>query len=191
MDLAYSALDVPRVHTDEIQDTVATWTRTGSKFECESVLQAHGVAASAVRTLSEVVSNEYFLQRDFLRTSDDGRLSCSTFPALATPLPASAAVVDASSRTLPGLRIAEITNALAGPLAGATLGAMGATSVRFEEPQRPDLVRRIGPFHSAVPGSERAAYFLIGNFSKRNVSRTGGHRPGVLDSGQHLGRPRT
>ena len=124
-----------------------------------------------------MVSNEHFLQRDFLRTSDDGRLSCSTFPALATPLPASAAVVDASSRTLPGLRIAEITNALAGPLAGATLGAMGATSVRFEEPQRPDLVRRIGPFHSAVPGSERAAYFLIGNFSKRNVSRRVGTDP--------------
>ena len=60
---------------------------------------------------------------------------------------------------------------LAGPLAGATLAAMGATSVRFEEPQRLDLYRRNGPFQSGVPGVERAAYYLIGNFSKRNVSR--------------------
>ena len=186
----YSALDVRRV-PDEIQDAVATWTRTRSKFDCESVLQAHGVAACAVRTLPEVVSNEHFLQRDFLRTSDDGRLSCSTFPALATPLPASPALIDPSSRTLPGLRIAEITNALAGPLAGATLGAMGATSVRFEEPQRPDLVRRIGPFHSR--GARVGASRLLSDRQLQQAKRqpTGGHRPGVLDSGQHLGRPRT
>jgi crotonobetainyl-CoA:carnitine CoA-transferase CaiB-like acyl-CoA transferase len=76
-----------------------------------------------------------------------------------------------SARTLAGLRIAEVTNVLAGPLAGATLAAMGAVSVRFEEPQRLDLYRRNGPFQSGVAGEERAAYYLIGNFSKRNVSR--------------------
>ena len=66
---------------------------------------------------------------------------------------------------------------LAGPLAGATLAAMGATSVRFEEPQRLDLYRRNGPFQSGVPGLERAAYYLFGNFSKRNVSRRVGSDP--------------
>ena len=66
---------------------------------------------------------------------------------------------------------------LAGPLAGATLAAMGATSVRFEEPQRLDLYRRNGPFQSGVPGLERAAFYLFGNFSKRNVSRRVGSDP--------------
>ena len=168
---AYPTLDVRRAHADEIQAAVAAWTGTRSKFEVEEVFQAHGVAACAVRTLAEVVSNEHFLARDFLRPSDDGRLACATFPALTTALPAGEAVADASSRTLAGLRIAEITNVLAGPLAGATLAAMGATSVRFEEPQRLDLYRRNGPFQSGVPGVERAAYYLIGNFSKRNVNR--------------------
>ena len=168
---AYPTLDVRRAHADEIQAAVAAWTGTRSKFEVEGVFQAHGVAACAVRTLAEVVSNEHFLARDFLRPSDDGRLACATFPALTTALPAGEAVADASSRTLAGLRIAEITNVLAGPLAGATLAAMGATSVRFEEPQRLDLYRRNGPFQSGVPGVERAAYYLIGNFSKRNVNR--------------------
>jgi crotonobetainyl-CoA:carnitine CoA-transferase CaiB-like acyl-CoA transferase len=168
---AFPTLDVRRAHADEIQEAVAVWTRTRSKFEVEQVFQAHGVAACAVRTLAEVVSNEHFGERDFLRPSEDGRLRCATFPALTTALPAGEAVVDGSSRTLAGLRIAEITNVLAGPLAGATLAAMGATSVRFEEPQRLDLYRRNGPFQSGVPGLERAAYYLIGNFSKRNVNR--------------------
>jgi crotonobetainyl-CoA:carnitine CoA-transferase CaiB-like acyl-CoA transferase len=174
----YSTLDVRRAHADEIEDAVASWTMTRSKFEVEQVFQAHGVAACAVRTLREVVSNEHFLQRDFLRPGDDdGVVSCSTVPALITPLPTGAPVEGASSRTLPGLRIAEITNVLAGPLAGATLAAMGATSVRFEEPQRLDLYRRNGPFQSGVPGLERAAYYLFGNFSKRNVNRRVGADP--------------
>ena len=68
----YSTLEVRRAHADEIQEAVATWTRTRSKFDCERILQAQGVAACAVRTLAEVVSNEQFLARDFLRPSDDG-----------------------------------------------------------------------------------------------------------------------
>ena len=149
---AYPTLDVRRANADEIQAGVAAWTRTRSKFEVEGVFQAHGVAACAVRTLAEVVSNEQFLARDFLRPRDDGRLWCATFPALTTALPAGEEVVDAASRTLAGLHIAEMTNVLAGPLAGATLAAMGAVSVRFEEPQRLDLYRRNGPFPSGVPG---------------------------------------
>jgi crotonobetainyl-CoA:carnitine CoA-transferase CaiB-like acyl-CoA transferase len=168
---AYPTLEVRRAHAGEIEAAVAAWTGPRSKFEVEGVFQAHGVAACAVRTLGEVVSNEQFMARDFLRPSEDGRLACATFPALTTPLGEGPAGVDGSSRTLAGLRIAEITNVLAGPLAGATLAAMGATSVRFEEPERLDLYRRNGPFQSGVPGLERAAYYLIGNFSKRNASR--------------------
>ena len=167
---AYPSLEVRRAHADEIEAAVAAWTATRSKFEVEGVFQAHGVAACATRTLGEVVANEQFLARDFLRPRGDGRLGCATLPALTTALGAGE-VVDGSARTLAGLRIAEVTNVLAGPLAGATLAAMGATSVRFEEPQRLDLYRRNGPFQSGVPGVERAAYYLIGNFSKRNVSR--------------------
>ncbi len=173
----YSTLEVRRAHGDEIQEAVATWTQTRSKFDCERILQAQGVAACAVRTLADVVSNEQFLERDFLGPSDDAHVSCATLPGLTTPLASADAAVDASSRTLGRLRIAEITNVLAGPLAGATLAAMGATSVRFEEPQRLDLYRRNGPFQSGVPGLERAAYYLFGNFSKRNVSRRVGSDP--------------
>jgi crotonobetainyl-CoA:carnitine CoA-transferase CaiB-like acyl-CoA transferase len=182
---AYPSLEVRRAHADVIEAAVAAWTAARSKFEVEGVFQAHGVAACATRTLAEVVANEQFLARDFLRPRDDGRLWCATFPALTTALGPGQGVDGraeaghgvegrgeaGSARTLAGLRIAELTNVLTGPLAGATLAAMGAVSVRFEEPQRLDLYRRNGPFQSAVPGEERAAYYLIGNFSKRNVSR--------------------
>ena len=76
----YSTLEVRRARRDEIQDAVAAWTRTRSKFDCERILQAHGVAACAERTLADVVSNEQFLERDFLGPGEDAHLSCATLP---------------------------------------------------------------------------------------------------------------
>ena len=97
-------------------------------------------------------------------------------------------MVDASARTLAGLRIAEITNVLAGPLAGATLAAMGATSVRFEEPQRLDLYRRNGPV--PVRGAGRGAGRLLPDRQLLQAQREpAGGRRRVRGGGERVGGP--
>jgi crotonobetainyl-CoA:carnitine CoA-transferase CaiB-like acyl-CoA transferase len=70
---------------------------------------------------------------------------------------------------LRGLRIAELTHVLAGPIIGSLLGAMGATVVRLEDPERLDIYRRSGPFADGVAGVERGAYYAVANHSKRSV----------------------
>ena len=188
---AYPTLEVRRAHADEIQAAVAAWTRTRSKFEVEGVFQAHGVAACA-----DAHPGRGGLQRAVpgpgLPAPERRRPPVVRHvPGLTTALGRQAggqAVVDASSRTLAGLRIAEITNVLAGPLAGATLAAMGATSVRFEEPQRLDLYRRNGPFQSGVAGPG-AGRLLPDRQLLQAQRQPAGGRAGVRGGGERVGRP--
>ena len=71
---------------------------------------------------------------------------------------------------------------------GGHAGGHGGHQRALEEPQRLDLYRRNGPFQSGVPGVERAAYYLIGNFSKRNVNRRVGE-PEFAAAGERVGGP--
>jgi crotonobetainyl-CoA:carnitine CoA-transferase CaiB-like acyl-CoA transferase len=169
-------------HGDEIDAVVQGWTSTRSKFECEHLLQGNGVAATAVRTIEEAASNEQYRARDFVLPAGDGpgsRLSFGALPALVRPASGGDDLPDGDgqgqdghgARTLAGLRVAEITNVLAGPLAGAIIGAMGGTVVRLEDEQRLDIYRRNGPFEFGRPDRERAAYFLFANYNKRSVYR--------------------
>jgi crotonobetainyl-CoA:carnitine CoA-transferase CaiB-like acyl-CoA transferase len=68
-----------------------------------------------------------------------------------------------------GLRVAELTHVLAGPIVGALLGGMGATVVRLEDPDRLDIYRRSGPFADGIAGPERGAYYAVANHSKQSV----------------------
>jgi crotonobetainyl-CoA:carnitine CoA-transferase CaiB-like acyl-CoA transferase len=169
-------------HGDEIDAVVQAWTSTRSKFECERLLQGNGVAATAVRSIAEAASNEQYRARDFLLPAGDDkdtRLSFGALPTLVQPASGGEDAADGDgrrpsdpgARTLSGLRVAEITNVLAGPLAGAIIGAMGATVVRLEDEQRLDIYRRNGPFEFGRPDRERAAYFLFANYNKRSVYR--------------------
>ncbi len=169
-------------HAEEINAVVELWTAQRSKFDCERVLQEQGVPATAVRTIEETASNEQYRARDFLSPVGDGedrRLSFGALPALVESAPGGNVVADSDgrgqdgprARTLAGLRVAEVTNVLAGPLAGSIMGAMGATVVRLEDEQRMDIYRRNGPFEYGRPDRERAAYFLFANYNKRSVYR--------------------
>jgi crotonobetainyl-CoA:carnitine CoA-transferase CaiB-like acyl-CoA transferase len=153
-----------------IQTFVAEWTSTRSKYACESALQTGGVAAVALRTLPEVQHLEQFRARDFLKDGDGATLSTEALPASVTHSERPHAE-PRRAKGLRGLRVVEATGVLAGPLAGAILGAVGAEVVRLEAPDRLDIYRRNGPFKLAQPGVERAAYFLMSNYCKRSVSR--------------------
>ncbi|BBZ15497.1 CoA transferase [Mycobacterium branderi] len=154
---------------DVINAAVSQWTCERSKFDCEELLQSGGVAAVALRTLEDVRTSDQFRLRDFIRDDADA-LRTATLPGLVTHgTPRQRRTNERNA--LSALRVVEASNVLAGPLAGAILGAMGAQVVRLEEQQRLDIYRRNGPFKHGVPGQERAAYFLMANYCKRSVYR--------------------
>ena len=66
---------------------------------------------------------------------------------------------------LTGIRVVEMTEALAGPFCGMTLGDLGADVVKVERPGVGDQARKWGP-----PFLEgESAYFLSVNRNKRSV----------------------
>lgn len=166
-----------QAHQEEINSRVEQWLADKSKSNAEQTLQAAGLAAVAIRKPGELRDSEQFRYRRFLRPTVDGSLRTELLPAEVVPM-ADSDHEPRLGRTLEGMRVAEVTNVLAGPLAGAILGAMGAEVVRLEETTRLDVYRRNGPFQDGRPGPERAAYFLFANYSKRSGSR----RVGADDS---------
>ena len=70
-------------------------------------------------------------------------------------------------RALSGLRVADLSEGLAGPFAAKLLGDLGADVIKLEPPAG-DAARRRGPFADA-PDPEASAPFLYANTSKRSV----------------------
>jgi len=85
---------------------------------------------------------------------------------------------------LQDVRILDFTWVMAGPWTTRVLADYGATVVKVESMQRPDLVRFLPPFHRGVPGSESSAGFWSINAGKRSLALDLGHpaaREVVLD----------
>lgn len=163
-----------------IDRVMADWTAVRSKLECERLLQGAGVAAVALRTPEEMRALEQFRSRGFVTDGDDGP-QVAALPAAVTRRVAHRRW-EREPGSLRELKVAEVTGVLAGPLAGAILGAMGAEVVRLEDGNRLDIYRRNGPFADGVAGRERAAYFGMANYNKRSVSA------GIGDDPQLVGR---
>ena len=70
---------------------------------------------------------------------------------------------------LPGVRVVDISQGIAGPYATKLLADAGATVVKIEPPEG-DYSRRLGPFPGGVPDPERSGLFLHLNTSKRSVT---------------------
>jgi benzylsuccinate CoA-transferase BbsF subunit len=78
-----------------------------------------------------------------------------------------------------GLKVADFTAAIAGPLAMRFLAGEGATVVKVECHRHPDPVRLVVPYKDMVPGIDRSVQFAFYNYSKYSVS---------LDIGRPLGQ---
>ncbi|BBY76769.1 hypothetical protein MPRF_36680 [Mycolicibacterium parafortuitum] len=154
-------------HADLINARVAEWAAERLKDDCAALLQANGVPSTPVNRPGELLASRQLRHRGALRPATlEGRDATVLGP------PWSVAHSPASAIKRPGLtglRIAELTHVLAGPIVGALLGAMGADVVRLEDPDRLDIYRRSGPFADGVAGPERGAYFAVANHSKRSV----------------------
>ncbi len=72
--------------------------------------------------------------------------------------------------TLPleGVRVIEVGQALAGPLAGVLLADMGADVIKIEKPDGGDDARLWGPPYG--PDGETSLYFYSQNRNKRSVT---------------------
>jgi crotonobetainyl-CoA:carnitine CoA-transferase CaiB-like acyl-CoA transferase len=66
---------------------------------------------------------------------------------------------------LEGLRVLDLSRALAGPFAAMTLGDMGAGVVKIEEPGRGDTTRGFPPFWNG-----ESTYYLSTNRNKRGIT---------------------
>ncbi|WP_299577181.1 CoA transferase [uncultured Williamsia sp.] len=155
-------------HADLINDRVTAWAGDRPKSDCARVLQAHGVPSTAVNLPGELVSSEQFRHRGAVI---DTELEGAPAVVIGEPwvVHAGGSAPARRSGRLADIRIAELTHVLAGPIVGTLLGAMGATSVRVEDPDRLDIYRRTGPFARGIAGTERGAYFAVANHSKRSV----------------------
>lgn len=78
-----------------------------------------------------------------------------------------------------GLKVADFTAAIAGPMSTRYLACEGATVIKVECHSHPDSVRLVAPFKDMVPGYDRSSQFAAYNYSKKSIG---------LDLGQSNGR---
>ena len=155
-------------NAETINARVTEWTSERHKAECADLLQSHGAPSTPVNHPSELLASPQLAYRGSLHPV---RLDGTDTVVLGPPWSINRGSPTAQARRpgLTDLRIAELTHVLAGPIVGALLGAMGATVVRIEDPDRLDIYRRSGPFADGVAGPERGAYYAVANHSKHSV----------------------
>jgi crotonobetainyl-CoA:carnitine CoA-transferase CaiB-like acyl-CoA transferase len=73
----------------------------------------------------------------------------------------------ATSGALDGIRVADLSRVLAGPLATMILGDLGADVIKIERPETGDDTRRWGPPWS---GDGESSYYLSVNRNKRSIA---------------------
>jgi crotonobetainyl-CoA:carnitine CoA-transferase CaiB-like acyl-CoA transferase len=156
----------------EIDEHVAAWTRTMGKSDVESLLQHHGVPATAVYSAAEVLDSPQLRYRSAWEPLEVGdgavtRIVGEPFRVLPPDTPT---VPRDRQPTLRGLNVLEASHVLAVPTAGSLLGALGANVTKLEDLQRIDMYRRRGPYVDGVAGLNRSAYFTLANHSKSSIA---------------------
>lgn len=69
-----------------------------------------------------------------------------------------------------GLKVADFTAAIAGPLATRYLAAEGATVIKVECHKHPDSVRLVPPYKDMEAGIDRSTQFAFYNYGKKSVA---------------------
>jgi crotonobetainyl-CoA:carnitine CoA-transferase CaiB-like acyl-CoA transferase len=169
---AFAATEARIAHPDVIDRHIQEWTRTLDKQDAETLLQSHGVPATAMYSPAESLRSAQLDHRNAFATVPlaDGR-SVRVIDVPYRRLGSESDAVEGRRlRSLRGLKVVEVGHVLAAPLAGALLGAMGADVQKLEDLKRIDMYRRRGPYIDETAGSERSAYFALVNHSKRSVA---------------------
>lgn len=80
---------------------------------------------------------------------------------------------------LDGLKVLDFGWAIAGPLTSGYLARHGATVVKVEAPNRPDMTRSSAPFKDRKPGMNRSGYFASFNPNKYGMTLDLKHPKGI------------
>jgi len=75
-----------------------------------------------------------------------------------------------TQEVLKGIKVADFTWVVVGPLTTRYFGAFGATVVKVESMQRPGLLRTSRPFKDNSPGVDRSGYFAFLNANKYSMA---------------------
>lgn len=155
-----------RVNRDDINQRIADWMAGQDRGDCVAQLQRAGVPAAEVNDPLTALNSDQFRHRGFFLRRPTGTGTTIMLPGL--PLTVTT-TPDGSSRAPKGLAdttVAEISGALAGPLTGSLLGAMGARVVRIGNQSRVDILQRLGPFIGGQAAPDRSISFNAVNHSK-------------------------
>jgi len=82
------------------------------------------------------------------------------------------------NRVFAGLKVADFSWAIAGPLVTRYLADFGATVIRVESSQRPCLLRLSAPYKDRVAGINRGGYFAFFNANKYSLGLNLGNARG-------------
>jgi crotonobetainyl-CoA:carnitine CoA-transferase CaiB-like acyl-CoA transferase len=182
----FASVEARMEAADDVDARVAEWTRSLTKGEAETLLQAHGVPATAMCSPAELLESRQLAHRDAferVRVADDRDATVVGLPfrvvAGGNDDPGAGA---RRRRSLRGLRMLEASHVLAAPLAGAVLGALGVEVTKLEDLRRMDMYRRRGPYIDGTDGMERSAYFALVNHSKRSAAFDVNGEPEQLDA---------
>lgn len=161
---------------DEIDRRIAEWTRTLTKVAAETLLQSHGVPATAMHSPAEILDSPQLRYRGSFEqvpltpgdpTGSRARIVGAQYKTVGVGEGERSA---GRRRSIRGLKVLEVSHVLAAPLAGALLGAMGAEVAKLEDLRRVDMYRRRGPYIDGIAGGERSAYFALMNHSKESIA---------------------
>jgi benzylsuccinate CoA-transferase BbsF subunit len=73
-------------------------------------------------------------------------------------------------KALEGVKVADFTWSVVGPMATMVLAEYGATVVRVESHTHYDFLRVGGPFKDGIPGVDRSAFYASVNTNKYDIS---------------------
>ncbi len=84
-----------------------------------------------------------------------------------------------NKRVFAGVKVADFTWTLAGPMITKNLADYGATVVRIESAKRPDILRVTPPFKNGKVGLDRSGFFAYYNPNKYSLSLNLNHPKGI------------
>jgi crotonobetainyl-CoA:carnitine CoA-transferase CaiB-like acyl-CoA transferase len=193
----FDAIEERKRRPAEVDELIESWTSQCLKFDVEARLQRMGVPAAAVRSWQELCSSDQLAARASVTHSASYDLPLIRHPYGQNYCPRKTSEPTARDTwrendeidyvAFADLKILDLGQVLAVPLATSLLGAMGAQVLKLEDPRRMDLFRRRGPFVDGIPGTNRSAHFAVANHSKRSETISFEHdserlRQLILDS---------
>ena len=184
---------------DEVRAAVEAFLAGKTKDEILQAAIAYRLLCIGISDTHDLADSPQLAARDFFDTVGDGERS-RTMPArwahgtidvtrLHRPAPlldehtdevrrewladrpsASETVADPTRLPLAGLKVADFSWVVAGPVVGRALADFGATVVRVESSRRVETARMMQPFYDGVAGSENSALYGTCNAGKLGVS---------------------